>query len=163
MSKDVQPSDGRDTTGPLPPGPPGPLPPVELKTVWDLAKIVLFVVVWYISVDANRALQAAVDYTRVAQTAIPMDWPIFGNSILPQVTWEGAKIGLLQGLIVAVQALVTVWAGPTLFTYLGPVLTSAFMVPIKLVAEFRRAWKGAATDGSKDSTDDKKKDGEKKE
>lgn len=143
MSKDLKPGNETPGSGPIPPFPVPPSPPIELKTFFDLLKIVLFVVVWYIAVDANRALQGAVNFDKLGETAASTECWFFGKSILPDVTWQGAKIGFLQGLIVAVQALVTVWAGPTLFVYLGPVLTTAFQVPIKLVGEFRRAWNGS--------------------
>lgn len=161
MSKEVK-SDGNKTpSGPFPPFPVPPTPPIELKTVYDLLKIVAFVVVWYVATDANRALSGAVNFDKLAETTQAVECPFFGTSVLPAVTWTGAKIGLLQGLIVAVQALVTVWAGPTLFVYLGPVLTSAFMVPIKLLGDIRKAWNGSTTDpkkGDGDHTGNKDKD-----
>ncbi len=150
MSKDV--NLGEPTpSGPLPPLP--PQTPIELRTLFDIAKIVIFVVIWYVAVDANRALQGAVDFAKLSETAKPADTWFFGVSTIPAVTWLGAKIGLLQGLIVAVQALVTVWAGPTLFLYLGPVLTTAFQVPIKLLGDFSRAWRGSTVDPKKGNDD----------
>lgn len=133
-----------------PPPPEPPLPPIHLSTIRDVLKIVIFVTVWYIAADANRALIAAVDYAKLAGAS-----GIGGDiSLLPGVTWLGARIGLLQGLIMSAQALVTIWAGPTVFTYLGPVLTAAFKTPIALIAELRRAWSAKADDkkgGSEDS------------
>jgi hypothetical protein len=125
-----------------------------LKTVWDVAKIVIFVTVWYITSDANHALTAAVDYAKVAGA----------SHSLPHASWLGARIGLLQGLIMSVQALAIIWASPTLFAYLGPVLTAALDTPIKLVAKLRRAIgsRNKPGDDSDDDGDDKKDDGKKK-
>ncbi len=136
---------------PPPPPPPTPLPPLELKTVWDVAKIVIFVVVWYVTSDANRALTAYVDYAKIAADA----HSIAGAS------WHGASIGILQGLIMSVQALVVIWASPTMFIYLGPVLTAALQTPIKLVAEFRRALSPKTSDGGDKKADSDKSDSEK--
>jgi hypothetical protein len=122
---------------PIPPIPPGPVP-IPFDTIWDMAKIVIFVVVWYATSDANHALTAAVDYAKLPGP----------TSTLTGVSWMGAKIGILQGLIMAVQALAIIWASPTLFIYLGPVLSSAFRTPIRLVAEFRRALSSKSTDSS---------------
>lgn len=115
-------------TPPIPPGP-LPLPQIPLETVWDVAKIVIFVLTWYITNDANKALIHYVDYSRMAADS---------NSLIG-ASWSGASIGMLQGLIMSVQALAIIWASPTLFLYLGPVLSAALKTPIQLVAEFRRA------------------------
>ncbi|MBX9687059.1 MAG: hypothetical protein K2X27_10180 [Candidatus Obscuribacterales bacterium] len=115
---------------PTPNPPPNPLPPIPIATLFDIARIVIFVTVWYITTDANNALSASVDYYKMA---VP-------GSTLLGLSWAGAQIGLLQGLIISAKALVTIWAGPTLFNYLGPVLTSAFRTPINLLIEFRQAW-----------------------
>lgn len=145
-------------TPPIPPLPPTPIPPIELNTIWDVAKIVIFVTVWYITSDANHALTAAVDYSKVAA----------GSSSLVNASWNGATIGVLQGLIMSVQALAIIWASPTLFAYLGPVLTAAFRTPIKLLAELRRAIGSRSKPGDGNDKDcdydgdDKKKDDGKK-
>jgi len=116
---------------PTPPIPKGPFlfPPVPLETVWDVAKIVIFVLTWYITNDANKALIHYVDYNQMAAD----------SSSLMSASWQGASIGILQGMIMSVQALAIIWASPTLFFYLGPVLSAALKTPIQLVAEFRRA------------------------
>lgn len=127
-------------TPPLPPVPPTPIPQIPLDTLWDVAKIVIFVMLWYITTDANRALSAAVDYGKLAES---------GKSLLG-ISWSGALIGILQGAIMSVQALAVIWASPTLFVYLGPVLSAALKTPIKLVAEFRNALQPRSKDGSGD-------------
>ncbi len=114
---------------PLPPLPPVPLPPIKLETIADVCKIVFFVVIWYVTSDANHALTASVDYSAIAST----------HNSLWGASWHGASIGFLQGCIMAVQGLAVIWASPTLFAYLGPVLSAALATPIKLVADFRRA------------------------
>lgn len=129
----------RDTfPSPTPVPPPTPLPQFPLDTIWDVAKIVIFVLVWYVTNDANRALIAYVDYGKLATA----------SSSLIGASWQGAMVGVLQGLIMSVQALAVIWASPTLFLYLGPVLTAAFKTPIKIVAEFRRALNPKTDDGS---------------
>jgi len=143
-NKNNIPQSGNNDPPPLPPStplPPIPAPPspIELKTIWDIGKIVAFVVLWYITSDANKALDASVDYTKLVGTTCG-------------VTWMGAKFGLLQGLIMSVQALAIIWASPTLFIYLGPVLTSAFRTPLRLVADFKRAMSSKSKDG-KDGSD----------
>ena len=133
---------------PSPPVPPSsPLPPIPLDTIWDVAKIVIFVVVWYITNDANKALCAHTDYAKIATD----------SQTLIGVTWHGASIGLLQGLIMSAQALAIIWASPTLFLYLGPVLSAALKTPIKLVAEFRRAMNPKSSDGDGNKPDDSEK------
>ena len=127
---------------PTPVPPPTPLPQVPLETIWDVAKIVIFVLVWYVTNDANKALIAYVDYGKLAADS---------HSLLG-VSWQGACVGVLQGLIMSVQALVVIWGSPTLFIYLGPVLTAAFKTPIKIVAEFRRALNPKTDDGDKGGT-----------
>ncbi len=114
---------------PIPPGGPFPLPQIPLETVWDVARIVIFVLTWYVTNDANKALVHYVDYSQMAADS---------NSLMG-ASWQGASIGLLQGMIMSVQALAIIWASPTLFLYLGPVLSAALKTPIQLVAEFRRA------------------------
>lgn len=123
------------------PSPPGPLPPPPLNTFWDIAKIVIFVMVWYIASDANKALVAAVDYGKLVEAVSGT-----GVSGLIQVSWLGAKVGIVQGILITAQALVTIWAGPTVFAYLGPVLVAAFRTPIALLIEFRNAWKAQPRD-----------------
>lgn len=118
---------------------PTPLPPpIKLETVMDVLKIVAFVMLWYICSDANKALVAAVDYDRMAA----------GGGSLIYLSFQGAMIGVLQGLIMSVQALALIWASPTLFIYLGPVLTAFMKTPLKLIAEFRQALKPRNKDGS---------------
>lgn len=154
MSKDKNPA-GTSPAPDTPPGPtpplPMPLPPIQLETIWDVAKIVLVVVVFYITRDANNALNAAVDYSKLAAA----------HQSLCSISWHGAMIGLLQGMIMAVQALVIIWGSPTLFTYLGPVLNAFMKTPIKIVADFRRAINPRSKDGG-DKDDDDKKDPDKK-
>lgn len=144
----------------MPPIPPTPIPPIKLNTIWDVCKVIIFVMVWYITTDANRALVAAVDYMKLVE---PLG---HGIAILPQASWLGAQVGFIQGAIMAAQTLVTIWAGPTVFTYLGPVLMSAFRAPINLVLEFRRAWNakprkkdGDDGDDDSDNPDDNKDPG----
>ncbi|MBX9690201.1 MAG: hypothetical protein K2X27_26045 [Candidatus Obscuribacterales bacterium] len=129
-AREGEPSPTTPNTPPTPPFPPiPPIPPIKIETLFDLAKIVLVVVIWYITTNANSALMAGVDYGKIAES----------SSSLLSASFKGAMIGLLQGLILSVQALITIWASPTLFLYLGPVLTAALKTPIKLVAEFRSA------------------------
>lgn len=130
---------------------PTPLPP-PLYSLWDVFKIVVFVMVWYITTDANKALVAAVDYGRLVGN-------LGGNiDVLPYASWLGAKVGIMQGAIMTAKALVTIWAGPTILTYLGPVIMAGFRAPIELVLEFRQAWNAKPRDKKDDGTDKDPKD-----
>lgn len=139
--------------GPALPGPgpgPGPLPPfppnVELKTLWDVAKILIAVLVWYITADANKAFMAAMDYSKLSQLG-----SVFGWGPVPSAAAWGAYYGIFQGIIQGVRVLVFFWAGPAFFLYLGPVLSMAFAPIIKAVQGFRLAWDGKlVTDEEKD-------------
>ncbi len=138
-------------SGPTMPGPgPGPLPPfppnVELKTLWDVAKILIAIMVWYITADANKAFMAVMDYSKLSQLG-----SVWGMGPIPSATAWGAYYGVLQGFIQGIRVLVFFWAGPALFLYLGPVLSYAFAPIIKLVQGFKAAWDGKVVeDGEKD-------------
>jgi hypothetical protein len=149
MSNDSKGVQDAPQTPPVPPSTPPdpPIPPIQLNTIWDAAKIVTFVLVWYITSDANHALTANVDYAKLSAA----------GSTLCGISWAGAKIGILQGLIMSVQALAVIWASPSLFTALGPVLQAAFRTPIKIVAEFRRALQPKSKDGDGDDDGEGKK------
>ena len=149
------------------PGPgPGPLPPfppnVELKTLWDVAKILIAVLIWYVTADANKALVMAVDYSKLSQAG-----SFLGLGPVASATAWGAYYGILQGLIQGVRVLVFFWAGPAFFLYLGPVLNAAFAPVIRAVQSFRVAWMGGSEEkdprNKKDPTDDKKDPNDKKD
>lgn len=147
--QEIKAREGEPNPGtPNPPIPPTPLPPIPLNTIWDLFKIVAFVMLWYITTDANKALVAAVNYDELARQ---------GGSLLG-VSFRGATVGILQGLIMSVQALAIIWASPTMFVYLGPVLTAAFKTPLKIIADFRQALKPRNKDGE-NSGQEKEKQG----
>jgi hypothetical protein len=141
---------------------PTPAPP-DLKSLRDVIKILVAVIVWFVTTDANKALMAVVDYAKVAQHV-----PIWHLPFLPSVAILGGAIGLLQGVILAVKALVFFWVGPTFFTALIPILTAAAKFPTQFVSDIRRAWAVGRRDdptdnsGSSATTGDDKNGGDKK-
>ena len=157
--------DPKGDNGPALPGPgpgPGPLPPfppnVELKTLWDVAKILIAVLVWYITADANKALIAAIDYSKLSQLG-----SVWGIGPVPSAAAWGGYYGIMQGLIQGVRVLVFFWAGPAFFLYLGPVLNMAFAPIIKAVQGFRQAWDGKVVDDGEKDPRNKKDPNDKKD
>jgi hypothetical protein len=123
-------------TPPAPPNSDPNKPPVTKPSSWgDNLKIFFVVVIWYVTTDANRALIAHVDYTKLA-----VHPPIYDFGILGSVILIGGFVGLIQGVILAIKALVFFWAGPSFFELLTPVLTAAAKFPTEFVANLRRAW-----------------------
>lgn len=141
-------------TGPSEPRAPGPLPPspptVELKTIWDVVKILIAVTIWYITADANKALIAAVEYGKLSQ--LPAFWGL--PHPFSATAW-GGWFGLWQGLIQSVRVVVFFWAGPAFFLYLGPVLNAAFAGPLQIVKNFRVAWNAKVVDDGKNDSNTK--------
>ena len=146
MAQEPKTNESPAAPGPLPPPPPA----VELKTIWDVLKILIAVLVWYITADANKALIAAIDYSKLSQLG-----PVWGMSTVPSAAAWGAWFGVMQGMIQGVRVLVFFWAGPAFFIYLGPVLTAAFAPAIKLVQGLSLAWSGKAVDDSKEPNNKK--------
>jgi hypothetical protein len=121
------------------PKPSPPTPPVPpLTSSKDAVKVFIGVLLWFVTLDANRALVATVDFAKLATHPLVVHSPWFLP--LPSVAFVGGSVGLLQGLILGIQALVFFWVGPTFFVALGPVLSSAVRTPLQVVAEIRRAW-----------------------
>ncbi len=153
------PIDGRGhDPSPIDPKPqpnPAPAPP-DVKSLRDVVKIMVAVIVWFVTTDANRALMATVDYAKLAAHGT-----VFHLPLLPSVAIAGGTIGLLQGFILAIKALVFFWVGPTFFDALLPVLTSAAKFPMQFVSDIRHAWVVGRRDdqgtGTKTSTGDDKK------
>jgi hypothetical protein len=133
---------------------PKPTPTPPTLSGWrDALKILVAVVIWYAMTDANHALTAAVDYSKLSGSlfiTVPFLHRMILFSPLHSVTLIGGAIGILQGLIIGVKALVFLWVGPAFFEAAGPVLTAALKVPTRFVADMRRAWTGKPRDDKGD-------------
>ena len=119
--------------------------PNRAQRVCELLKIMLAMIVWLAMTDANHALTAAVDYSKLRAVAgMLIQVPALHFSYyLPAIALSalaGLKIGFLQGALVSIKALIFLWIGPSMFKALGPVMSAALKIPTRIVADLRRAW-----------------------
>ena len=129
---------------------PTPTPPA-IKGWQDVVKVLFSAIVWFAAVDANQAFKGQVDFTKLSGWDVNLP---FGLSFhLPALTQtaSGFSLGLYQGLILAAQAVILIWMGPTLIKYLQPALTAFARFPIKLIGDLRKAWSGKPLDDKDDT------------
>ncbi len=131
-------------TDPTPlPVPPGP--PPKIKTLLDALKAFLIADFGYALKHAWNANQHFTDF---AQVSTLDHW-----SAMAQVTFNGFVYGLIPGVVLGLVVLLTAWAGPELWAYVGPILVIAAQKTMNFVRGFSLAVRGKRDTSSNDATD----------
>jgi hypothetical protein len=104
-----------------------PPAPFTWSTFWQAAKIFVIVVIFLAAQQGMQAFTNTFDWTKLLDAGEVM-------KVLLAVGM-GIVFGAIQGALRAVQLLMAVWAGPSVWGYLGPILaTAAAMVNNAAVA-----------------------------
>jgi hypothetical protein len=105
-----------DLPAPLPAPPPTPSPSFTLGRLAEVLKAFTIIVVFNALQGAGHAYTTLLDWTK-----------LFDNSEFHHLlvgSKQGFLFGLIPGLVTAGEVLLVIWAGPTLWKYLAPILQS---------------------------------------
>ena len=111
---------------------PTPIPPPTFSwsTAWQALKIFIIVVVFLAAQQGIHAFTNTFDSTKLMATGELL-------KVLSAAAM-GVAFGAIQGTLRAAQILLVIWAGPSIWGYLGPILaTAAAMVNAAAAAVVR--------------------------
>jgi hypothetical protein len=94
-----------------------PPAPFNWSTVWQGLKIFIVIVVFLAAQQGVQAFMNTFDLTKL-MVAGELLKVLYAAAM-------GVAFGAIQGTLRAVQILLVIWAGPTLWGYLGPILATA--------------------------------------
>jgi hypothetical protein len=111
-----------------------PPAPFSWSTVWQGLKIFIVIVVFLAAQQGVQAFTNTFDGTKLMVAGEL--WKVFSASAM------GVAFGAIQGALRAIQIVMVVWAGPTLWGYLGPILATATAMVNDAAAAFVRTVRG---------------------
>ena len=111
-----------------------PTPTFSWTTVWQAVKIVLIVVIFMAAQQGIQAFTNTFDWSKLMEAGEVA-------KVLMAVAM-GTIFGAIQGVLRAAQILVAVWAGPSVWGYLGPILASASAAIANTAAAVARVFRG---------------------
>jgi len=124
--------DGSNGVSPAPlPAP----PPVDVKTLTDVVKVLVALVVWYLMTGASDILAKIIE----SHSALPLTASVIGSVM---------GLYILQGIVVGIKAVDFFWAGPSFFEALAPVMAVVSRIGSNFVSDFKRAWSTHSDDDS---------------
>jgi hypothetical protein len=113
---------------------PIPPPTFSWSTAWQALKIFIIVVAFLAAQQGLQAFTITFDSTKLM--AIGELLRVLSAAAM------GVAFGAIQGTLRAVQILLVVWAGPTLWGYLGPILATAAAMANDAAAAAVRVFRG---------------------
>lgn len=127
-------SNGTNGATPLPVPVPLPAPPtMDLKTIFDVLRVMVAVVIWYLMNGATDILGKLIE----AHSQAPLTFSAVGCIM---------GLHVLLGVAYGIKALDFFWAGPSFFEALAPVMALASRLGSNFVAAFTRAWRTSKND-----------------
>ena len=126
--------------GPIPPIPPVG-PPQKIETFLTALKV-------FAITDIGYALKYAWNVNQ-SFTDFHMSTSLDHWSYMLKVSVNGFVYGLIPGGIVAMIVLLAAWAGPELWTWLGPIVVAAYKNSMNAIRGFARAFRGQADPSDK--------------
>jgi hypothetical protein len=130
-------NDGSNGAVPVPAPLPAP-PTVDLKTIADVVRVLVALVVWYLMTGASEILGKIIETHSQAPLTFSVVTCVMG-------------LYVLQGIVLGIKALDFFWAGPSFFEALAPVMALASRLGSNFVAAFTRAWRTSRGDDSDDT------------
>ncbi len=113
-----------------------PPPTFSWTTAWQALKILTIVVGFISAQQGIQAFTSTFDLSKLME-----DGEV--AKVLSAVGM-GLVFGAIQGALRAVQILLAIWAGPSIWGYLGPILASAAILTTNAAASFVRIFRGPA-------------------
>jgi hypothetical protein len=118
---------------------PLPAPPtVDLKTIGDVVRVLVALVVWYLMTGTSEILGKIIETHSHAPLTFSVVVCVMG-------------LYVLQGIALGIKALDFFWAGPSFFEALAPVMALASRIGSNFVADFTRAWRTSRGDNKDDT------------
>ncbi len=113
---------------------PTPPPTFSWSTAWQALKIFIIVVVFLAAQQGLHAFTNTFDSTKLMATGELLK--------VLSVAAMGVAFGAIQGMLRAVQILLVIWAGPSIWGYLGPILATAAAMANDAAAAAVRVFRG---------------------
>ncbi len=93
------------------------------------------VTAWFTTSDAASALREAARYTELGKAI-----SLLHLTGVPNIVLWGTLLGVIHGFILAIKAVVFIWAGPAFFEFLYPVFVAASRISARVATDLRKAW-----------------------
>ncbi len=111
-----------------------PPAPFNWSTIWQALKIFIVVVVFIAAQQGMQAFTNTFDWTKLMEAGEVAR--VFMAIVM------GIVFGAMQGTLRAVQILLAIWAGPSVWGYLGPILAGAAALVTNAAAAVVRVFRG---------------------
>ena len=123
----------REGDGPIPPVPPVG-PPQKIETLKTAIKVFLITAIGFAFKFAWSANAHFTDLDKITDLS---HW-----TTMLKVTFNGFVYGLIPGGVLGCLVLLAAWAGPELWSWLGPIILVAAQKTMNFVRGFSRAFRG---------------------